>query len=279
MKTEKAVKFLQEQKAVKFLQEQIDLIDSVKSKGSSSQSFQEWKSYTAIVIENIFGNNTRHLKDFNEISYISYSSAFRTSTSPPDYKRQEEAFMKGLETAKSMLTSMKEELIQFPGENEDEEKIVGDNPLVKMEKICNRFHLIANQIRKRHDNRSTIIIEDEYDVQDLLHAILRLEFDDIRPEEWTPSYAGKSARVDFLLKKEEIIIEVKKTRKGLSEKEVGDQLLIDIQRYQKHPDCKYLVCFIYDPEEKIPNPQGIENDLSKTKNGIKIITIITPKGL
>jgi hypothetical protein len=85
--------------------------------------------------------------------------------------------------------------------------------------------------------------------------------------------------MDFLLKKEEIIIEVKETRKGLAGKEVGDQLLVDIQRYQQHLNCKYLVCFIYDPEGRIPNPKGIENDLSKTENDIKIITIITPKGL
>ncbi len=59
-----------------------------------------------------------------------------------------------------------------------------------------RFHKIAKQLRNRHDNRQTLPIKDEYDVQDLLHALLYLYFDDIRAEEWTPSYAGKSARVE-----------------------------------------------------------------------------------
>lgn len=45
-----------------------------------------------------------------------------------------------------------------------------------------------------------LFLEDEYDVQDLPHALLLLYFDDVRAEEWTPSYAGKSARMDFLLK-------------------------------------------------------------------------------
>lgn len=76
--------------------------------------------------------------------------------------------------------------------------------------IFSRFHRVARQLRSRHNGRSTLEIEDEYDVQDLLHALLQLHFDDIRAEEWTPSYAGKSARVDFLLKKEKIVIEVKK---------------------------------------------------------------------
>jgi REase_DpnII-MboI len=64
----------------------------------------------------------------------------------------------------------------------------------------------------------------EYDVQDLLHALLHLYCDDIRTEEWTPSYAGASSRMDFLLKKEKIVVEVKKTRQGLDAREVGEQL-------------------------------------------------------
>ena len=54
----------------------------------------------------------------------------------------------------------------------------------------------------------------------LLHALLLLCFDDIRAEEWTSSYAGKSARMDFLLKNEGVVIEVKKTRLGLTDKEL-----------------------------------------------------------
>jgi hypothetical protein len=112
----------------------------------------------------------------------------------------------------------------------------------------------------------------------LFHALLCLFFDDIRPEEWTPSYAGKCARVDFLLKQEETIIEIKKTRKGLGAKELGEQLIIDIQRYQSHPSCKMLVCFIYDPEGRISNPRGIENDLNRD-DGLKVRVCITPKGI
>ncbi len=81
---------------------------------------------------------------------------------------------------------------------------------------------------ENRENRETLKIEDEYDVQDLLHALLLLYFDDVRAEEWTPSYAGKSARMDFLLKNERVVIEVKKTRLGLADKELGDQLIIDV---------------------------------------------------
>ena len=106
-----------------------------------------------------------------------------------------------------------------------------------------------------------------------MHALLKLYFDDIRPEEWIPSYAGRSSRVDFLLKNEKLVIEVKKTREGLGDKEVGEQLIIDIDKYKAHPDCERLVCFVYDPEERIHNPIGIMNDLNKRHDGFVMVII------
>ena len=151
--------------------------------------------------------------------------------------------------------------------------------MLMLERLCSRFHLVARQLRSRHSNRDTLHVEDEYDVQDLLHALLTLEHDDIRPEEWTPSYAGGSSRMDFLLKLEQIVIEAKKTRSGLGARELGEQLIVDIQKYKQHPDCRTLVCFVYDPEGRIANPRGIENDLSGDKDGLTVRVIIAPKGL
>lgn len=157
-------------------------------------------------------------------------------------------------------------------------KITTRSPLLSVEKICNRFHSVVRQLQDRHENRSTLTIEDEYDIQDLLHALLKIEFDDIRPEEWTQSYAGKSSRVDFLLKNEKVVVEVKKTRLGLTEKTIGDQLIVDIERYKNHTDCKTLVCFIYDPEGRIGNPNGLISDLEvKEIDSLKVRVIIEPK--
>lgn len=145
-------------------------------------------------------------------------------------------------------------------------------------RICMTFHQVARQLRSRHNNRKTIEINDEYDVQDLLHSILKIYFDDIRKEEWSPSYAGGASRMDFLLKKEKIVIEVKKTRKGLNDKELGEQLIIDIAKYKLHPGCKMLICFAYDPEARIGNPTGIEEDLNQmSTEELRVITLIAPK--
>jgi hypothetical protein len=145
--------------------------------------------------------------------------------------------------------------------------------------ICCCFPLVARALLRRHADRGTLLINDEYDAQDLLGALLGMEFTDIRKEEWSPSYAGGASRVDFLLKPEGIVVEVKKTREGLGPKQVGDQLLIDIGRYKSHPDCQTLICIVYDPDGRIPNPSGIENDLNGTHSGLSVKVLIVPKGI
>jgi hypothetical protein len=132
-----------------------------------------------------------------------------------------------------------------------------------IENICNQFHTVARQLRKRHNSRPTLEVNDEYDVQDLMHGLLKLYFGDIRTEEWTPSYAGSSKKMDFLLKDQQVVIEVKKTRDNLKDREIGQQLNEDITYYKGHSDCRTLVCFVYDPEGNIGNPIGLGNDLAK----------------
>jgi hypothetical protein len=140
--------------------------------------------------------------------------------------------------------------------------------------LCNRFPEVTRQLQYRHDDRPTIIMNDEYDVQDLMHSLLKLYFDDVREEEWTPSYAGGSSRIDFLLKDSEIALEIKKTREGLRDSKVGEQLIIDIEKYRSHPNTKTLICFVYDPQHFIRNPRGLENDLSGQRDGLDVRVLI-----
>ncbi|MGN7787758.1 DUF2321 domain-containing protein [Niabella sp. 22666] len=158
-------------------------------------------------------------------------------------------------------------------------KSTSKNDIFLLDTIMDRFHLVVKQIRQRYNDRTSLDVKDEYDVQDLLHSLLKIYYDDIRTEEWNPSYAGSSTRSDFLLKNEKIVIEVKKTRSNLKAKQLGEQLIIDIAKYKTHPDCKLLYCFVYDPDGYINNPQGIENDLKEdSKDKMKVKVKIVPKG-
>lgn len=80
----------------------------------------------------------------------------------------------------------------------------------------------------------------------------------------------------FLLKPEQTIIEIKKTRIGLNDKKLGEELIIDIHKYQTNPDCKTLVCFVYDPEGRIRNPRGLERDLEQVTDKIEVKVFIRP---
>lgn len=146
-----------------------------------------------------------------------------------------------------------------------------------IENLFLKFHSAALEITRRYDSRDTLKIADEYDVQDLLRGLLRLHFADIRKEEWTPSYAGSSKRIDFLLKQKQIAIETKMTREGLTARKLGDELIVDIAHYQKHPNCKTLYCFVYDPEERLSNPRGLETDLTRKHEKLDVTVFIVPR--
>lgn len=141
--------------------------------------------------------------------------------------------------------------------------------------IFSRFHRMVKSIKNRHDKRATIEIKDEYDVQDLLLGVLRIFVDDIRPENYVPSYAGGNARVDFLLPSYGMCIETKMIRPGLTDSKVGDELVIDIARYQSQ--CSTLVCFIYDSEGMLDNPYGLISDLENmSTDDLKVKVYVNP---
>ena len=135
--------------------------------------------------------------------------------------------------------------------------------LAKLENVFAKFHKVGQSLRLRYKDRPTIIINDEYDVQDLLRSLLKLYYDDIREEDYVPSYAGSNSRIDFVLKNEKIVIETKMTNEKLTDREIGNQLLIDIGRYRTHQDCKTLIAFVYDKGDYIINKVGLKNDLEK----------------
>jgi hypothetical protein len=152
------------------------------------------------------------------------------------------------------------------------------NPLDSVRLICQRFHAVATQLSARHQNRPTLAISDEYDVQDLLHALLRLNFEDVRPEESTPSFGGGAARMDFRLKQEQIVVELKMTRTDLRDRALSDQLIQDIARYGNHPDCRKVVFFVYDLQGFVKNPNGVMSDIQKlSSEKLSVEVIIVPE--
>jgi hypothetical protein len=136
--------------------------------------------------------------------------------------------------------------------------------------IAERLELVAAALRTRHGGRPPFTLGDEYDYQDLYRGLLKLFFDDVQPEEWAPSYAGATSRVDFLLRGLGVAIELKVATPTLGARQIGEQLLIDIGRYQVLPGVRHLVCLVFDADHFVDNPRGLEGDLSKPTDGLGV---------
>jgi hypothetical protein len=129
----------------------------------------------------------------------------------------------------------------------------------------------------RRKGATTLVFESEYDIQDLLHSQLRPWIHDIRPEEYTPSYAGSSTRMDFLLPEHKLVIELKRVRDNAHAVKIGDELIIDIEHYRRHSECNRLWCVIYDPLHILSNPAGLAADLEgvrKTPDGEVSVAVV-----
>lgn len=154
-------------------------------------------------------------------------------------------------------------------------QIVDEVILVIIKGLRRAMHPLTH----RRKGAEQLRFANEYDVQDLLHALLRPWVQDVRPEEYTPSYAGKSTRMDLLLPAYELVIETKRVRNRQHAKHVGDELLLDIGHYAAHPTCRKLWCVIYDPEHLLTNPEGLrdlEGEHKRDERGIVVrIFVVT----
>ncbi len=219
-----------------------------------SGPFTEWRTQSLACLSSLLGNEHVYVDNFRKTVQQGYRDSVRA----------------GIGILKAVRDDIK------AGELEGPEEPRARSQVALLEDLFSRFHLVVRQLRSRHADRQTLDVTDEYDVQDLVHALLWLNFEDVRAEEYTPSYAGKASRVDFLLKQERTVVELKMTRPGLGVKELGSQLIEDIARYKSHPDCQALVCFVYDPSGLIPNPRGIEADLNRDGEPFPVRVLIRP---
>lgn len=262
----------EEPSAYSHLQDVLQLLErtaEAKSWSHRLASFDDeaWRFATVVLSRDVAGQVQGAVTSLCDISIIDgYVRLAIEKTSECDH---------GLEDLREALLS---ELAGLPWMR----KCVRDSntslePLRLIQRLLEKFDLAVRQLGFRHDGRPAFAVEDEYDIQDFLHALLKLFFDDVRPEEVVPSYAGGSSRMDFLLKTEEIVIETKLASARVRDRQVGDQLILDIAKYEAHPCCKHLFCFIYDPGRNIRNPSGLEADLSRVTERLEVRVLVSPK--
>jgi len=232
-------------------------------------ALRSWRLYTYEVLRRLFSND--------ELATEFSSVPIEKITTEMTLHQQNTRCQTSAFNLHNSLASILDRLELYPESkpNLQPDAITSGTSIV--EHLAIHFHVFASQLGGRQKDREAFAITDEYDLQDIFRALLWLFFDDIRPEEYTPSYAGKSSKIDFILKKERIVVELKMTNRNLRDKKVGDQLIIDIERYRSHPDCQTIICFVYDPEHFVKNPVGLENDLSRRQDNLDVKVIVSPK--
>lgn len=151
--------------------------------------------------------------------------------------------------------------------------------LLIIEKILANFYLhIKTMYQIKPHGKGTIkksdldkiTIGNEYDVQRILYSLLTPIFPQVRMEvDGDNGYSG--TRADIFLNQDKIAIEIKCTRKNMSEKELIEQLGSDGFHYQVNT----LFMFVYDKESIIKNVAAFEQSFRRVpQNGGKTIRAI-----
>lgn len=124
------------------------------------------------------------------------------------------------------------------------------------------LQILANRPRNRAGLPRAL--DDEYDVQWLLHALLLPTVPDLVPEDTAPRLAGVGSRLDFTSRAARLGIEVKHIRERRAVGRMREELMVDERQYQEHPYVETVVGFVHDPHGHISLAErtAFERDLS-----------------
>jgi hypothetical protein len=147
------------------------------------------------------------------------------------------------------------------------------DPLAALESLLRRLTHVARQLRSRQGDRPPFRVEDERDLEDLVRALLAVPFDDVIPESRTPRYAS-GRRTDFLLGGGALALTVKRSAAADDERRLAAELAEDAACYQALPRCRSLVCFVFDPEGRLPDPRRLEAAWSRPHDDLDVRCVI-----
>jgi len=147
-------------------------------------------------------------------------------------------------------------LVTFAGAKLDAVAVVLD--------LGRQYLLVERSLGKHPHGRDVVKFENEWDDQYIFRALLAVFFDDIRDEDRVQTTAGSGSRIDFVLADYQLAIELKHTRLGLDDKQLGVELSADVTRYGSRSDITHLLCLVFDHKGTLRNPRALEKDLSKS---------------
>lgn len=113
--------------------------------------------------------------------------------------------------------------------------------------MCRRLPQVARVLAHRsHKHKSPYAIADEYDVQDLLHAVIRSVLKYSVQEDTLPRVAAaKSGRADLTIEELGVLIEIKYVHSPSDQKRIFEEFSQDLVLYSQWVHLKHLIYLIY----------------------------------
>ncbi len=146
--------------------------------------------------------------------------------------------------------------------------------LDKLERLLRRLPQAARQLRDRHGSRPTLVVEDIFDLQDLLRCALHLSYDDVRRETRTPRYA-LATRTDFALPGPiPVALTAKLVTSAFTEPQLTAEMEEDITYYDRPVGQSCLVCLLYDPGQHLPRPEQLEVAWQRTCGDLYVRCVV-----
>ena len=138
-----------------------------------------------------------------------------------------------------------------------------------------RMPRVIFQLHYRHAERPPFHVRDQHDLEDLLRAILPLQFDCVFLQNRTPKYA-RANQTDFLLDDAgtQLALTAKMVGSSLDQHEIGRQIQEDVEFYAKTSKCAALVVFIDDREQRLWGPEKWEAAWARLGETVPIHPVI-----
>ncbi len=151
------------------------------------------------------------------------------------------------------------------------------SPIAALETLLRRLPRVVHELRSRHGERPPFRVADLHDLEDLLRALLPLQFDAVRPLSRTPSYAVGTC-TDFLLVSpvggRTLALTAKWASAGLTEQGLAAQWEEDVRYHETERDCGLLLGFVYDPEGRLCDAAALETAWSRPRGDVELRCVV-----
>ena len=188
-------------KTMERLRKVLNEIPELKRLPSDSPVFEKWRRNAVVAVANTFGNESSHAADFNNIRYslieVGGFGAPNSRYQTAYVRRRQAAYVRGLDSAASMLESMLDEIEEYWEENEQPSGLSDSG--VRPPKSTNKIFVIHGHdesaretvarfldklelepiILHEQPNKGRTIIEKFEDYADVGFAVVLLTPDDV----------------------------------------------------------------------------------------------------